>query len=577
MPRPLSCAFGWLLGAALSATLLGGCRRDAAPATEETSAPPWFDDVTAAVSLDFTHDAGPTGRYFMPQVMGSGAAFLDVDGDGRLDLLLLNNAGPSSTARHRLYRQRPDGTFADTGAAAGLAAGWGMGFAVGDFDNDGHVDVYVSQYGGGRLYRNRGTAPDGRWLGFEDVTRPAGVEQPRWGTSCAFFDYDRDGWLDLVVVNYLDYDPSVTCGEVSGRHDFCHPSRFPGVAARLFRNRGKGPDGRWLGFEDVTLAAGLAAPGPGLGVVCADFNGDGWPDIFVANDAQPNHLWINQKNGTFKEEAVRRGIATNVLGVAQANMGIARGDVHGDGLACVVVTHLTEESHTLWRQGPAGLFRDGTAQAGLASPAWRGTGFGTVLVDFDHDGWLDLAIVNGRVARGKPADAPGLPEFWRPYAERNQLFLNQGQGRFRDVSGANPAFCGTPAVCRALAWGDFDNDGAVDLLVTSVAGPARLYRNVAAKRGRWLGVRALDPRWRRDAYGAWVSVRSGTKRFSGEVCPGQSYLSSGDPRVHFGLGPIEGIDELRVDWPDGLAETFPPGRLDRYVTLVRGQGKKVDR
>jgi hypothetical protein len=568
----------WLLLTVLSASLLAGCRRASSDRpVEENAQPPWFDDVTTAVGLNFTHEAGPTGRYFMPQVMGSGAAFLDVDGDGRLDLLLLHNAGPSSSARHCLYRQRPDGSFEDTGAASGLGAGWGMGVAVGDIDNDGHIDVYISQYGGGRLFRNRGNTPNGRWLGFEEVTRSAGVEQPRWGTSCAFLDYDRDGWLDLVVVNYLDYDPSAICGEISGRRDFCHPSRFPGVAARLFHNRGRGPDGRWLGFEDVTVAAGLAAAGPGLGVVCADFNGDGWPDILVANDARPNHLWINQKDGTFKEEAVRRGIACNVLGQAQANMGIARGDVDGDGLADVFVTHLTEESHTLWRQGPAGLFRDATAQAGLASPAWRGTGFGTVLVDFDHDGWLDLAIVNGRVSRGQPADAPALPDFWRPYAERNQLFLNQGRGRFLDVSRANPAFCGTPAVSRALVWGDFDNDGAVDLLVTSISGPARLFRNVAPRRGRWLGVRALDPRLRRDAYGARLTLRAGTKRWLGEVCPGQSYLSSGDPRVHFGLGPIEGIDELRVDWPDGLAETFPPGLLDRYVPLVRGTGRKVER
>jgi hypothetical protein len=456
-----------------------------------------------------------------------------------------------------------------------------MGVTAGDIDNDGHIDVYISGYGGGRLFRNRGKDADGRWLGFEDVTRSAGVEQPRWGTSCAFVDYDRDGWLDLVVVNYVDYDPSVPCGEASGRRDFCHPGTFAGTATRLFRNRGRGPDGRWLGFEDVTVTAGLAgAPGPGLGVVCADFNGDGWPDILVANDARPNHLWINQHNGTFKEMAVQRGIACNVLGQPQANMGIALGDVDGDGRLDVFITHLTEESHTLWRQdsqGPRGYFLDATARAGLASPRWRGTGFGTVLADFDHDGWLDLAIVNGRVTRGKPAAGPDVPAYWRPYAERNQLFVNQGKGRFRDVSPANVPFCGSAAVSRALVWGDFDDDGGVDLLVTTVAGRARLFRNVAPKRGRWLGVRAIDPRLRRDAYGARVIVTAGSRRWVAEVCPGQSYLSSGDPRVHFGLGQIERIDELRIDWPDGLKETFVPGGLNRHVTLLRGQGKKVER
>src|SRR5262249_5034095 len=230
---------------------------------------------------------------------------------------------------------------------------------------------------------------------------------------------------------------------------------------------------------------------------------------------------------------------------------------------------------TLWRQNPRGQFQDGTARAGLAATRWRGTGFGTVLADFDNDGWLDLAVVNGRVVRGKVAEVAGLPEFWRAYAERNQLFLNEGTGRFRDVSLANAPFCGTAGVSRGLAWGDVDNDGGVDLLVTSAAGPARLFRNVAQKRGHWLGVRAIDPRLRRDAYGARVTIRAGQRRWVEEVCPGQSYLSSGDQRVHFGLGDVERIDELRIDWPDGLAETFTPDGLDRYLTLEPGKGKKL--
>jgi hypothetical protein len=567
---------GFLPFLAIVALLLAGCGRPPPVEPEPDDGPVWFEDVTARAGVRFQHQAGPTGRYFMPQVMGSGAAFLDFDNDGRLDLYLLHNAGPRG-ARNQLFRQKAGGTFEDTSAGSGLdIAGYCMGVAVGDFDNDGWVDVYVSQYGGGRLFRNRGKDANGRWLGFEDVTRQAGVEQPRWGTSCAFVDYDRDGWLDLVVVNYVDYDPSQPCGQPSGQRDFCHPSQFPGTAARLFRNRGRGADGRWRGFEDVTVASGLAAaPGPGLGVVCADFNGDGWPDILVANDARPNHLWINQHDGTFKEEAVRRGLASGVLGQPQANMGIAWGDVDGNGLPDVFITHLTEETHTLWRQGPRGLFQDATARAGLAAPLWRGTGFGTILADFDHDGWLDLAIVNGRVARGQPVDVPGLPPFWRPYAERNQLFRNEGQGHFRDVSPANAPFCGTPAISRGLVWGDFDNDGAIDLLVTTVAGPARLFRNVAQKQGRWLGIRAIDPALRRDAYGARVTVKAGARRWVAEVCPGQSYLSSGDPRVHLGLGRVKGVDELRIDWPDGLAETFPVPRLDRYLTVVRGKGKKV--
>jgi hypothetical protein len=539
--------------------------------------PVWFEDVTEKLGLDFTHEAGPAGSYFMPRVMGSGCAFLDVDGDGRLDILLLQNGGPGSRATHRIYLQQADGTFQDRSAGSGLdSAGHGMGIAVGDFDNDGHLDVYVSMYGGGRLFRNRGTDGSGRWLGFEDVTTAAGLEQVRWGTSCAFFDFDRDGWLDLVVVNYVDLDPSRPCQQSNGRADFCHPNQFSGTAARLFRNRGAGPDGRWLGFEDVTVKAGLAArPGPGLGVVCADFDGDGWPDILVANDAAANHLWINQRNGTFREEAVERGLAYNVLGQAQANMGIALGDVDGDGLFGVFITHLTEETHTLWTQKPRGLFHDRTASVGLARPGWRGTGFGTILADFDHDGRPDLAIVNGRVSRGPRAVPSGPEGFWALYAERNQLFRNEGEGKFRDISSANPPFCQEPGVYRGLAWGDFDNDGAIDLLVTAVDGRARLLRNVVPLRGHWLMVRATDPRrGNRDAIGATIDLYAGRKR-TGLICPGQSYLSSGDLRAHFGLGSAGSYERIVVHWPDGLREEFEGGAADCVVSLKRGQGRPV--
>jgi enediyne biosynthesis protein E4 len=380
-----------------------------------------------------------------------------------------------------------------------------------------------------------------------------------------------------VVVNYVDYDPSRSCGPASGKPDYCHPAVFPGSAARLFHNKGRDAAGRWLGFEDVTQKAGLARRAPGLGVVCADFTGDGWPDILAANDAAANGLWVNRKDGTFADEAVPRGVAFNGLGNAQSNMGVTLGDVDGDGRPDLFITHLTEETHTLWRQGAAGLYRDRTAAAGLAAPRWRGTGFGTILADFDLDGAPDIAVVNGRVSRG-PAAAPaaaGLPPFWSHYAERNQLFANDGAGRFRDVSRGNEAFCGTPAVSRGLVWGDFDDDGRIDLVVTAVAGPARFYRNVAPRRGHWLTVRARDPALRRDAYGAVVTVWAGSRRWVGLINPGQSYLCSGDPRAHFGLGTVDRIDEVRVDWPDGRSERFPGGEVDRVLPLERGRGEEV--
>jgi hypothetical protein len=561
-----------LLGAGLSLALGCSAGTPTTTATEPNNDPVWFRDATAEVGLDFVHEPGPVGRYFMPQIMGSGAALLDYDNDGRFDLYLVQNGGPGSPARNKLFHQLPDGRFKDVSAGSGLdIAGYGMGVAVGDFDNDGYVDVYVSQYGGGRLFHNRG---DGT---FEEVTKAAGVEQPSWGTSCCFVDYDRDGWLDLVVVNYVDYDPAWLCGPASGKHDYCHPSAFQGTAIRLFHNRGRDSAGRWLGFEDVTRAAGVARPGPGLGVICADFNGDGWPDIFVANDAKANCLWINQHNGAFVEDAVARGIAYSGLGQAQSNMGVSLGDVSGSGRLDLFITHLTQETHTLWQQTAPGLFQDRTIASGLAAARWRGTGFGTILADFDRDGALDIAVVNGRVARsrGEPALAPGLDRYWSDYAERNQLFAGDGKGHFRDISLGNEAFSGSPAIGRGLVWGDFRGNGRLDLVVTNIAGPARFYRNVAETGGHWLTVRAIDPALHRDAYGALVTLQAGSRRWLSMINPGQSYLSSGDPRAHFGLGELSHVDSVRIDWPDGMAELFPATNVDLVLRLERGKGKAL--
>jgi hypothetical protein len=532
----------------------------------------WFRDDTAAVGLDFVHEAGPLGQYPLPQIMGSGAALLDFDNDGRMDLYLVQNGGPGSPARNKLYHQRPDGRFEDVSAGSGLdIAGYGMGVAVGDFDNDGFVDVYVSQYGGGRLFRNRGNGT------FEEVTQSAGVKLLGWGTSAAFVDYDRDGWLDLVVVHYVDFDAAVRCGPANGRRDYCHPTNFPGSAAHLFHNRGRDAGGRWLGFEDVTRAAGLARASPGLGVTCADFDGDGWPDILAANDARANHLWMNRRDGSFREEALARGLAFNAAGQPQGNMGIALGDVFGSGRFDVFITHLTEETHTLWHQTEKGLYDDATGPAGLLGLRGRGTGFGAILADFDLDGALDLALVNGRVSRTRgeaPQDA-NLASYWADYAEHNQLLVNDGQGHFRDISAGNPAFCGSYAVSRGLVWGDFDGDGRVDLVVTAIAAPARFYRNIAERKGHWLMVRALDPALHRDAYGAVITIHAGGRRWLGMINPAQGYLCSGDPRAHFGLGSITSLDQIRVAWPDGLVEVFPGGAVDRLRNLERGKGQRV--
>jgi hypothetical protein len=561
-------------------TLEMGCKGTRPDSPGIVAPEPWFVDVTKERGLDFVHDAGPTGDFFMPQQVGSGAALFDFNNDGRLDILLLQNGGPQSQSTNRLFMQQEDGTFKDVSRGSGLDfAGWNMGVAVGDVNNDGWPDVLVTQYGGVRLFLNQ------RNNTFLDVTKEAGLSNPGWATSAAFFDYDRDGWLDLVVVNYVDYDPTWPCQGPYGKPDYCAPKTFKGRVSRLFHNQGGtiaagGEVGATVPparFQDVTVPSGLGhVPGPGLGVICADFDGDGWPDVFVANDGAPNRLWINQHNGTFKEESVQRGVAYNAMARVEAGMGVAYGDVDGDGLFDLFVTHLAEESHTLWKQGPRGLYQDQTAQAGLLNPRWRGTGFGTVLLDFDHDGALDLALVNGRVSATPGGADHSLGPFWNAYGDRNQIFANDGTGRFRDISEDNPPFCGTYNVARGLACGDFDNDGAQDLLVTSIAGPARLYRNVAPKKGHWLVVRAFDPLLQRDALGSEVQVRAGAKRWVRWMHPAESYLCSSQPRAHFGVGTAARVDGIEIVWPDGKREAFPGIDADRVVELRKGAGRPVE-
>jgi hypothetical protein len=560
----------WLVGLlGLACGLATACRPPAtdAPAPDNPAATPaWFADVTAESGLDFTHDPGPLdGSYFMPQIFGSGAALFDFDGDGLLDLYLLHNGGPGG-ARNKLLRGLPGGRFRDASAGSGLDfAGFCMGAAAADVNNDGRPDLVVTEYGRTRLFLNEG---GGRFR--ELAAAESGIDNPAWGTAVSFLDYDRDGWLDLVVVNYLDLNPGLPCNSTAGQRDYCPPNAHRGTVTRLYHNRGRDAAGKWLGFEDRTEAAGLGGtPGPGLGVLCADLTGDGWPDVFVANDGRANHLWVNQRDGTFKEEALTRGLAYNAGGDAQANMGVACGDVDGDGLDDLFVTHLTHEQHSLWRQGPAGLFQDRAGQAGLTSGRWRGTGFGTVLADFDQDGALDLALVNGRVGR------PGGPtvRFWDAYRERNQLFGNDGSGHFRDLSAANPALCGRGNVARGLAVGDLDGDGALDLVVTEVGGAARVLRNVAPSRGHWLLVRAVLGSPPRDAIGAVVRVAAGRRHWQRLVQPSQSFLCGNDPRAHFGLGTADRVESLEVMWPDGSCERFACPAVDRVVEVRRGQGQ----
>jgi hypothetical protein len=546
------------------------------PRTGTTAASPvapWLEDATDKVGLNFEHDVGPVGTYFMPESLGSGVAIFDFDDDGRMDAFFLQNAGTNSTAKHQLFHQTSDGRFQDVSSGSGLdLPGRGMGVAIGDADNDGRPDVFITEHNRVRLFHNRGGGK------FSEITRGAGLDNPHWGMSAAFLDYDRDGWLDIIVVNYIDYSSSMKCPDAQGRGGYCGPSGFPGTISRLFRNLGA-REGE-IRFEDVTVSAGLGKlTGPGLGVVCADVNGDRWPDLLIANDGHVNWLLINQRDGTFFEEAAIRGIAYNEMGAVQANMGIALGDADGDGLFDILVTHLSTETHALWKQGPRGAFQDRTAPSGVAASAWRGTGFGTVFSDLNNDGAPDLLVVNGGIKRLTIDPAPhgkaNRDPFWNGYEQRSQIFANNGNGTFTDVSAHNLAFSGTAAVARGLAVGDLNNDGGPDLIVTRIAAAARVYRNLAP-RGHWLIVRVIEPRLGgRDAYGAEVTINAGGKRQTVWVNPAASYLCSNDPRAHFGLGSATRVDQINVVWPDGSEEQFASVGANQVLTLRKGSGQRM--
>jgi hypothetical protein len=443
--------------------------------------------------------------------------------------------------------------------------GYGMGVAVGDYDNDGFQDLYVTNFGHNVLYHNNG---DGT---FTDVTAQAGVDDPRWSTSAAWVDYDRDGRLDLFVANYLDFTirGNKRCYASTGERDYCTPKMYTPVPARLFRNRGDGT------FEDVTEASGIgSAIGPGLGVVCADFNGDGWPDIYVANDGAPAHLWINQRNGTFKERSLLSGTAYNVQGAPQAGMGVAAGDFDNDGDEDILKTNLTHEGCNLYVNDSRGNFEDASAEFALFQPTFPFTGFGAEWFDYDNDGWLDVFIANGAVNR-----MASLRGNSYPFGQINQLFRNEGDGKkFRDMT----QVAGTPfalsEVSRGAAFGDIDNNGAIDIVVANNNGPVRLLLNQtkSLNRNHWLLVRLEALHGNRYGIGAKVEVRQRGQKLTRRAHTDSSYLSSNDVRVHFGLGEDARIETLIVYWPEGRVEAWEQIQTDQIVTIRQGTGRDVE-
>jgi hypothetical protein len=533
-----------------------------------------FTDVTDDLGISYMLTRPEAaGDYFMPDSMGPGCALLDFDGDGRLDLYVVagfrTRDGRTSDERgaDRLYRQRSDGRFEDVTHAAGVGdPGYGMGVAAGDIDNDGDVDLYVTSYGLDRLYRNEG---DGT---FVDVTERSGIHNPAWAASAGFFDHDADGFLDLFVTNYLALGASETGADAAGRPEYPSPFRLRGVPDVLYHNDGDGT------FTDASAAAGIASTrGKGLGVTFLDLDADGRLDVYVANDGESNHAWIQDASGRFTDEAFFMGLAVNALGLPEAGMGVAAGDVDGDGCTDLLVTHLAQESNTLYRCLEPGLFEDATTTSGLGPPSVDFTGFGTVLRDFDLDGDLDLVVANGRVLRHIPYPGASLDAHWTPYAEPNRLFLNDGKGRFEAAAPLGRDFCADVEVSRGLAAGDIDTDGDIDVVVTNGNGTVRVYRNDMERSGSWFAVRALDPSLGRDALGALVTVTAaGGREWRRRVSSAESYLSSSEPVAHFGLGGVGEVAAIEVTWPDGLHERFVGGPADRRVTVERGHGARID-
>ncbi len=545
---------------------------------------PMFRDVAAEVGLNFHHFTGATGEYFMPEIMGAGVALFDYDNDGDLDVYLvqgtmLDSSKSVSQAQfppprgwkpgNRLFRNMLAETgklqFTDVTEQAGVGhVGYGMGVAVGDYDNDGFQDLYVTNFGHNVLYHNNG---DGT---FTDVTREAGVDDERWSTSAAWVDFDRDGRLDLFVANYLDFTVrgNKRCYTAAGELDYCTPKMYRPVPARLFRNLGNGK------FQDVSEAAGItAALGPGLGVVCADFNGDGWMDIYVANDTAANHLWLNQGNGTFKEVGLIAGAAYSPEGLPRAGMGATAGDFDNDGDEDIVVTNLSKEGCGLYVNDGKGNFYDAAAEVGLLQATFPYTGFGTQWFDYDNDGNLDLFIANGAVTIME-----SLRGSRYPFQQPNQLFHNEGSGkRFREVTKvAGPGFA-LSEVGRGAAFGDIDNDGDIDIVVTNNNGPARLLLNEtnALRRNHWLQIRLESSKGNRYGIGARVELhrRGRSEKLVRRVHTDSSYLSANDVRVHFGLGEKPEIEGVVVYWPDGAREVWDKVPLDKIVTLRRGTGR----
>ena len=525
-----------------------------------------FEQVSPSRSgITWVHSAGKSPEKHLPETSGPGCAFLDYDNDGWMDIYFVNSGKadfytPQKPIRNALYRNNRDGTFTDVTDRAGVAGGgYGMGVAVGDYNNDGLPDIYVTQVGRNILYRNNG---DGT---FTDVTEKAGVGCEGWSSSAVWFDYDNDGRLDLFVCEFVEFDRTTNCGlDVKGRHHYCIPKIFKPRPSRLFHNNGDGT------FTDVSQESGIAAHlGKAWGVVAADLNNDGHMDLFVSNDTVANFLFMNRGGGKFEEDGFAAGVAYSGEGRARSGMGVDSADYDNDGWMDLFVSNIDEEIFSLYHNNHDGTFDDVAMQAGIGmSTRWM-SGWGLKFFDYDNDGELDLVLCNG--FPDDLIDDLGTQITWQ---EPLLLFHNDG-GRFSDVSARSGPVFRERFAARGLAIGDFDNDGAVDVLVSVNDAAPVLLKNNAARGSHWLGVHLVGKKSNPDAIGARVTLTSGDFTRSRTKVGGGSFLSSHDPRIVLGLGPRKKIDWIEVRWPQpgGEVERFTNMPIDRYITIVEGTGK----
>lgn len=515
-----------------------------------------FRDVTRSAGIAFVHRHGGTGRKYLPETMGAGGAALDYDSDGLMDVYLVQSGSLTGDekidAANRLYRNLGDGRFEDTTATAGVGqTGYGMGAVSADYDNDGDPDLYVVNFGADVLYRNNG---DGT---FTDVTEAAGIKSNRWGSSAAFFDANRDGHLDLYVVNYLEFsvETHIDCGSPSkGFYSYCTPDVYEMVADQFYLANGDGT------FTDATEATGLmdeSGNGKGLGIVAGDFSGDGWPDVYVANDSTPNHLYVNQGDGNFEESGVWLGASHNEDGMTEAGMGVDAGDTDGDGRLDIFVSNLSNESNALYMGGEAGFSHE-SRSSGIFTGSLLPLGFGVDFMDVDNDADLDIVVANGHVI-----DNIALIDDAQTARQAAQIFVNDGKGNFMEMPAAMAGDIADPGTGRGIISFDYDNDGCRDLLVTYNNEPARLFRHGCETGTNWIGFELVGRASNRNAVGARLSVVATGKTVTDVAKAGSGYQTSSDPRMHFGLDKAQAAERVTVVWPSGrrqVLENLPGGR-----------------